>query len=135
MSFADVDDVVPDVAPTRRTLYVGGLSIDVTEEIVRSAFQIFGELVDVTIPPPVGGIVEKTRRFAFVEFEDPEDALCAKDNMNDSDLYGRIINVKYASDERRRQEEKPRPGSIMSFAIDLISTLTRFLSVGANPLR
>jgi peptidyl-prolyl isomerase E (cyclophilin E) len=53
--------------------------------------------------------VEKTRRFAFVEYEEPEDALAAKENLHESELGGRIIIVKYA--DERRSREKARAGN------------------------
>jgi hypothetical protein len=47
MSLADVDELSNAEVPTRRLLYVGGLSIDITDDMVRHAFVPFGELVDV----------------------------------------------------------------------------------------
>ncbi len=38
---------------------------------------------------------EKHRGFAFVEFELPEDAQAAIDNMNDSELFGRTLKVSH----------------------------------------
>lgn len=34
---------------------------------------------------------------SFVEFELPEDAAAAIDNMNDSELYGRTIRVNFGT--------------------------------------
>jgi len=39
---------------------------------------------------------EKHRGFAFVEFALPEDAVAALDNMNDSELYGRVLKINLA---------------------------------------
>lgn len=39
---------------------------------------------------------EKHRGFAFIEFELPEDAAAAIDNMNDGELFGRTIRVNLA---------------------------------------
>ena len=40
---------------------------------------------------PIDYETEKHRGFAFIEFELPEDALAAIDNMNDGELYGRSV--------------------------------------------
>eukprot|EP00474_Spongospora_subterranea_P009423 CRZ09881.1 hypothetical protein [Spongospora subterranea] len=107
MSLADVDEIIDTQTQMRRVLYVGGLSIDMTEEMLRDAFVVFGDLVDVSIPSVATGVGEKTRRFAFIEYEEAEDAICAKENMNDSELLNRIIYVKFA--DERRSLEKARP--------------------------
>lgn len=57
----------------------GGLADEVTEEVLRSAFIPFGDIVDVQIP--LDYETEKHRGFAFIEFELPEDAAGAIDNM------------------------------------------------------
>lgn len=60
-------------------LYTGGLADEVTEDILRSAFTPFGDLVDIQIP--LDYETEKHRGFAFIEFDLPEDAAAAIDNM------------------------------------------------------
>lgn len=40
--------------------------------------------------------LETHRGFGFVEFESPEDAAAALENMNDSELFGRILRVNLA---------------------------------------
>lgn len=57
----------------------GGLADEVTEDVLRSAFVPFGEVVDIQIP--LDYETEKHRGFAFIEFELPEDAAAAIDNM------------------------------------------------------
>lgn len=52
---------------------------EVTEDVLRSAFVPFGEVVDIQIP--LDYETEKHRGFAFIEFELPEDAAAAIDNM------------------------------------------------------
>ncbi|OEH75475.1 peptidyl-prolyl cis-trans isomerase [Cyclospora cayetanensis] len=75
----------------RRTLYVGGLSEEVNEEILRAAFLPFGDIREATIPKDraTGG----HRGFGFVEFEEEEDAQQAVLNMNNSELFGRTLRV------------------------------------------
>lgn len=59
--------------------FAGGLADEVTEDILRSAFTPFGDLVDIQIP--LDYETEKHRGFAFIEFDLPEDAAAAIDNM------------------------------------------------------
>ncbi|KAG9492954.1 hypothetical protein GDO78_001088 [Eleutherodactylus coqui] len=67
------------MAATKRVLYVGGLAEEVDEKILHAAFIPFGDITDIQIP--LDYETEKHRGFAFVEFELPEDAAAAIDNM------------------------------------------------------
>jgi len=79
----------------KRTVYVGGLDDQVNEEFLLSAFRPFGDVVQVQIPKdptsPSGH-----RGFGFVEFEEARDAQAALDNMNLSELFGRVIKCSMA---------------------------------------
>lgn len=79
---------------TKRTLYVGGLDESVTREIVFNAFIPFGDILDVNLP--LDPKTQLHRGFAFVEFELPEDATAAMENMNNAELYGRVLHVNLA---------------------------------------
>lgn len=59
-----------------------------------AAFIPFGDVVAISIPMDYES--GKHRGFGFVEFELPEDAAAAIDNMNDSELFGRAIRVNFA---------------------------------------
>lgn len=41
-------------------------------------------------------ILEKNRGFAFIEYEDIEDAEAAIDNYDEGELFGKIVKVKPA---------------------------------------
>ncbi|KPJ17785.1 Peptidyl-prolyl cis-trans isomerase E [Papilio machaon] len=86
---------------SKRTIYVGGLAEEVDEKVLNAAFVPFGDLVDVQIP--LDYETEKHRGFAFVEFENAEDAAAAIDNMNDSELFGRTIRVNVAAPQRIKE--------------------------------
>lgn len=64
---------------SKRTIYVGGLAEEVEEKTLNAAFIPFGDLVDIQIP--LDYETEKHRGFAFIEFENAEDAAAAIDNM------------------------------------------------------
>lgn len=85
----------------KRILYVGGLADEVTEEVIRLAFVPFGDVVDIQIP--LDYETEKHRGFSFVEFELPEDAASAIDNMNESELFGRTIRVNLAKPQKAKE--------------------------------
>mmetsp|Transcript_28029 Transcript_28029/g.65799 ORF Transcript_28029/g.65799 Transcript_28029/m.65799 type:complete len:150 (+) Transcript_28029:606-1055(+) len=79
---------------SKRAVYVGGLGEDVTPQILRSAMIPFGTIKSLDIPMDYK--VGKTRGFAFVEFDDAEDASECIFNMDMSDLCGRTIRVSLA---------------------------------------
>lgn len=85
----------------KRTVYVGGLPEEVNEDILKSAFLPFGEIDVIQIP--LDYETEKHRGFAFIEFELPEDAAAAIDNMNDSELFGRTIRVNIAKPHKVKE--------------------------------
>lgn len=78
----------------KNTLYVGGISEEVDEKIINAAFIPFGEIVDIQIPKDYES--QKHRGFAFIQFELPEDAAAAIDNLDESELFGRTIRVNFA---------------------------------------
>merc|ERR1712086_611626 len=86
----------------KRTLYVGGLEENVDEAIVHSAFIPFGDIVDVNIP--IEQTTQKHRGFGFVSFEEREDAKAAIENMNNSELYGRVLRVNIAKPMKAKAE-------------------------------
>lgn len=58
------------------------------------AFMPFGEIVQIVMPLDTNN--QKHRGFAFVEFELSEDAEHALFNMNNAELYGRVLKLSYA---------------------------------------
>lgn len=66
----------------KTALYVGGLESTVNESALHSAFIPFGEVKEVTLP--MDHATGTHRGFGFVEFEAPEDAAAAMDNMHNS---------------------------------------------------
>uniref|UniRef100_A0A6S9RWN0 RRM domain-containing protein n=1 Tax=Chrysotila carterae TaxID=13221 RepID=A0A6S9RWN0_CHRCT len=90
----------------KRTLYVGGLEESVTEEILRAAFIPFGEIIDVNMPLDTSS--QKHRGFAFVQYDEKDDAADAIDNMNGSELFGRVLRVNTAKpDAASRGSHRP----------------------------
>ncbi|KAL3449720.1 hypothetical protein BJX65DRAFT_271715, partial [Aspergillus insuetus] len=87
------------------TIYVGGLDQAVTVQTLAEAFVPFGEVVDITLPKPdVPNSSELHRGFGYVEFDLPDDAKEAIDNMDGSELYGRTIKVAAAKPQKDSNE-------------------------------
>ena len=75
-------------------IYVGNLAREVTEDDLREAFEVFGQVSTATV------IKDKfrgeSRGFGFVEMPSKNEAQTAINEMNDKDLKGRTINVNEA---------------------------------------
>lgn len=94
------------MSATKKTLYVGGLSEDVDVNILKSAFLPFGDVVDVNLP--IDYSTQKHKGFAFIEFQSPEDAADAIDNMDNNEILGKTIRVNIAK-PMRNKENATRP--------------------------
>ncbi|KAF3788283.1 Peptidyl-prolyl cis-trans isomerase e [Nymphaea thermarum] len=88
----------------KTTLYVGGLAEEVNEAILHAAFIPFGDIKDVVTP--LDQATQKHRSFGFVTFLEKEDAAAAMDNMNNAELYGRVLTVNYAQPIRIKGGEQ-----------------------------
>ncbi len=71
-----------------KKLYVGNLNYSVTNEELREHCEPYGEVIDVKI---IEG-----RGFGFVEFAEPEQAMAAKEGLNETDFKGRTMKVNEA---------------------------------------
>ncbi|KAH6676051.1 peptidyl-prolyl cis-trans isomerase E [Plectosphaerella plurivora] len=94
-----------DAARWKSTVHVGGLASIVTAANVHDAFIPFGEIVDVNVPKnDKPNSTEAHRGFAYVEFEDVDDAKEAIDNMDQSEFFGRTISVSAAKVPKSAEE-------------------------------
>ncbi|KAJ5984215.1 Nucleotide-binding alpha-beta plait [Penicillium waksmanii] len=95
-----------DTTRLKSTIYVGGLDQGVTAHTLAEAFVPFGEVVDISLPKPdaPNKTGDKHRGFGYVEFDLPQDAKEAIDNMDGSELYGRTIKVAPAKPQRDANE-------------------------------
>jgi RNA recognition motif-containing protein len=94
-----------DAARWKATVHVGGLSALVTTDHVLDAFIPFGEIADVSLPKnDKPNSDDPHRGFAYVEFEDVEDAKEAIDNMDQSEFFGRVIRVSAAKPPKSANE-------------------------------
>lgn len=94
-----------ETARLKATIYVGGLDNAVSARTLADAFMPFGEIVDVSLPKPEApSSTDPHRGFGYVEFELPGDAKEAIDNMDQSELYGRVIKVAAAKPQKESNE-------------------------------
>ncbi|KAF3480521.1 peptidyl-prolyl cis-trans isomerase E [Arthroderma uncinatum] len=94
-----------DAARLKGTIYVGGLDQAVTARTLSEAFIPFGEITDISLPKPeLPSSTDLHREFGYIEFELPQDAKEAIDNMDQSELYGRTIKVAAAKPQKESNE-------------------------------
>ncbi|OJJ80583.1 RNA-binding protein [Aspergillus glaucus CBS 516.65] len=94
-----------ETARLKSTVYVGGLDQAVTTQTLAEAFVPFGEVVDITLPKPdAPSSTDLHRGFGYVEFDLPQDATEAIDNMDGSELFGRTIKVAAAKPQKDSNE-------------------------------
>jgi len=75
-------------------IYVGNLSYDTSEDELREAFEAHGQVESVSvITDQYSG---RSKGFGFIEMSNDTEAQAAMDNLNDSDLGGRTLNVSKA---------------------------------------
>ena len=80
-------------------IYVGNLSHEATEENLKEAFEVFGEVNSVKVIK--NNNTGRSKGFGFVEMPAKAEAQSAIEGMNGKDLKGRSLNV---SEARPRSE-------------------------------
>ena len=94
-----------DASRLKSTVYVGGLDQGVTVQTLSEAFIPFGEISNISLPrPEAPSSTDLHRGFGYVEFEESADAKEAIDNMDQSELYGRVIKVAAAKPTKDKDE-------------------------------
>ncbi len=83
-------------------LYVGNLSFKASEDEIKSLFSEHGNIEDVFIVKDK--FTDRSKGFAFVTLDTPENANKAAEALNGSDFLGRPLVVN----EARPKEERPR---------------------------
>ena len=82
-------------------IYVGNLSYEVTEEDLKEAFEIFGEIENIKVLKD--NYTGRSKGFGFVEMSNDADAQSAINSLNDKELKGRALKVNTA---RPRTEKR-----------------------------
>lgn len=77
----------------------------VDSHTLHNAFIPFGPIVNISLPKPeLPSNPEPHRGFGYVEFERPQDAQESIDNMDQSELFGRVIKVNLAKEQKAEGE-------------------------------
>lgn len=85
-------------------IYVGSMSYNVTEEELKEAFEVFGEVESVRIIKDMYS--GRSKGFGFVEMPSKAEAQAAIDGLNGKELKGRTLNVN----EARSRSKGPQGG-------------------------
>ena len=86
-------------------IYVGNLAYETDEQELRRAFEVHGEVQEVSVVRDRD--TGRSRGFGFVEMPTSEEAQSAISEINGKDLGGRTLTVNEA---RARQERGPGGG-------------------------
>jgi RNA recognition motif-containing protein len=86
-------------------IYVGNLSFEVTEEELKEAVEVFGEVDTVKIIKDK--YTGRSKGFGFVEMPAKAEAQSAIEGLNGKELKGKALNVNEA---RPRTERRGRGG-------------------------
>ena len=78
----------------KKVVYIGNITDKTTQEELRVLFIPFGPITQVQIPMDYK--TQRNKGFAFVSFEDREDAAHARENLHNSEFQGRCLNVAVA---------------------------------------
>ncbi|XP_072551104.1 RNA-binding protein 7 [Salminus brasiliensis] len=91
-----------------RTLFVGNLDPQVTEELLFELFLQAGPLVKVKIPKDGDG---KSKQFAFVNFKHEVSVPYSMNLLNGVRLYGRQLNIQYRAGSSHINQEGKSPAN------------------------
>ncbi|MDR0535527.1 MAG: RNA-binding protein [Puniceicoccales bacterium] len=91
-------------------LFVGNLTWGATEEDLGNYFGQFGKIAEVEVMRD--RFTGRARGFAFVTYENPEEARIAVENTEGKDFQGRPLKVNIA---RPREDRPPREGGGRDF--------------------
>ncbi|KAL0228447.1 hypothetical protein RCL1_004590 [Eukaryota sp. TZLM3-RCL] len=75
-------------------VYISNITPDTTEEHISQLCLPFGPVRNIQFPSGVDSSTHKG--YCFADFEDPEDALSAVDNLHRSELLGQTLSVSFA---------------------------------------
>jgi RNA recognition motif-containing protein len=90
-------------------IYIGNLSYDVTEEDLKEAFEVFGEVE--TIKLIKDNYTGKSKGFGFVEMSNNTGGQAAIDGLNGKEIKGRSVKVNTARPRTENHHGRGRFGS------------------------
>jgi len=86
-----LSDILQHIDDYDCRIYVGNINFDIREDTVKEAFLPFGPMKSINLA--FDHLANKHKGFSFIEYDIPEAAFLAIDQMNDVMLGGRNIKV------------------------------------------
>jgi len=102
---AEKDDAKSEPKGEITAIYVGNLSPEANQTVLKTAFSGFGEIYKIKIIKDRG----RPKGFAFVEMYGREQALKAIETMNGEELAGRPLSVSEAKTKQKSKSNRPKP--------------------------
>ncbi|PWA78576.1 poly(A) binding protein 7 [Artemisia annua] len=90
---------VPDAKYTN--LYIKNLELDITQDVLEQTFAKFGKILSLVIARDDDGV---SKGFGFVNFENPNDARKAVEEMNGYELGSKVLYVARAQKKSEREQ-------------------------------
>ncbi|SCU93055.1 LAFA_0F14444g1_1 [Lachancea sp. 'fantastica'] len=104
----DKDDLISrSKNPPSRVLFVGNLSFDTTEELLKKHFQHCGEIVKVRMATFQD--TGKCKGFAFLDFKNEEGPTAALKDKSCRKIAGRPLRMEFGEDRSKRQVKRRDP--------------------------
>ncbi|KAI3683836.1 hypothetical protein L1987_84351 [Smallanthus sonchifolius] len=95
------DRALPNLDIKYTNLYIKNIESDMTEEILEKSFAKFGKIVSLVIAKDDNGV---SRGFGFVNYESPDDARKAVEDMNGLNLGSKVLFVARAQKKAEREQ-------------------------------
>jgi len=115
-----------------RKIFVGGVSLDIPEEEVKTHFEQFGAIEEIVFP--TNKETKQRKGFCFITFVDPEccDAACSKQNQKQQ-VGSKMVDVKKAVPQDQKKSRNPFCSHFKDFfgVCCRISSFTRCDFVGS----
>lgn len=102
MAFQNND--APQGEENKKKLYLGNLPWSMSEDDVRQLCEQFGEIDDDDLKLITDHNTGRSKGFAFVEFATEEEAAKALEELNEQEIEGRKLFVKYARPKQPRDD-------------------------------
>lgn len=80
------EEVYNQTSPTNCTVYCGGFTNGISEELMQKTFSPFGVIQDIR--------VFKDKGYAFIRFASKESATHAIENIHNTEINGQVSSIK-----------------------------------------
>ncbi|XP_014351112.1 nucleolysin TIA-1 isoform X2 [Latimeria chalumnae] len=84
------DDVVNQSSPSNCTVYCGGVTVGLTEQLMRQTFSPFGQIMEIRVFPDKG--------YSFVRFNSHESAAHAIVSVNGTSIEGHVVKCYWGKE-------------------------------------